>query len=83
MGTRNYYNDSSKYSRNVTDIFKRLALFSKHEHIFKSGRSRILSGPVPNPRGARGSHPNSFDFMQFSGKFGKIVCWRSVLGMLC
>ena len=20
--------------------------------------------------------PNSFDFMQFSGKFGKIVCWR-------
>ena len=19
--------------------------------------------------------PNSFDFMQFSGKFGKIICW--------
>ena len=28
-------------------------------------------------RGARGARgPNSFDFMQFSGKFGKIVCWR-------
>ena len=25
-------------------------------------------------RGARG--PNSFNFMQFLGKFGKIVCWR-------
>ena len=25
----------------------------------------------PLPRG-----PNSFNFMQFSGKFGKIVCWR-------
>ena len=21
-------------------------------------------------------HPNSFDFMQFSGNFGKFVCWR-------
>ena len=21
-------------------------------------------------------HPNSFNFMQFLGKFGKIVCWR-------
>ena len=32
-------------------------------------------------RGARGMHappggPNSFNFMQFLGKFGKIVCWR-------
>ena len=27
-------------------------------------------------RGAPPGHPNSFDFMQFSGKFGKIVCWR-------
>ena len=30
-------------------------------------------------KGAQGCAPrrsNSFDFMQFSGKFGKIVCWR-------
>ena len=29
-------------------------------------------------QGARAppGHPNSFDFMQFSGNFGKIVCWR-------
>ena len=27
-------------------------------------------------RGAPPGHPNSFDFMQFSGNFGKIVCWR-------
>ena len=32
-------------------------------------------------RGARGTRappggPNSFNFMQFLGKFGKIVCWR-------
>ena len=24
--------------------------------------------------------PNSFNFMQFLGKFGKIVCWRPPLG---
>ena len=30
--------------------------------------SKILDAP---PRG-----PNSFNFMQFLGKFGKIVCWR-------
>ena len=35
---------------------------------------------VVNLRGAQGMctpwGPNSFDFMQFLGKFGKIVCWR-------
>ena len=25
--------------------------------------------------GAPPGHPNSFNFMQFSGNFGKIVCW--------
>ena len=34
--------------------------------------SKILD--VPPPRG-----PNSFNFMQFLGKFGKIVCWRPPL----
>ena len=33
--------------------------------------------PSPPPPG----HPNSFDFMQFSGKFGKIVCWCSPWGV--
>ena len=33
-------------------------------------RSKILDAP-PSPRG-----PNSFNFMQFLGKFGKIVCWH-------
>ena len=28
--------------------------------------------PAPPPP----EHTNSFDFMQFSGKFGKIICWR-------
>ena len=28
----------------------------------------------------RPPHPNSFNFMQFWGKFGKIVCWRPHLG---
>ena len=32
--------------------------------------SKILDAPPP-PWG-----PNSFNFMQFLGKFGKIVCWR-------
>ena len=27
-------------------------------------------------RGSPPGRPNSFDFMQFSGKFSKIVCWR-------
>ena len=33
--------------------------------------SKILDAPPPPPGG-----PNSFNFMQFLGKFGKIVCWR-------
>ena len=33
----------------------------------KGGRE----GRAPPPGG-----PNSFNFMQFLGKFGKIVCWR-------
>ena len=36
--------------------------------------------PVADLRGARGTCPpggqNSFNFMQFWGQFGKIVCWR-------
>ena len=36
--------------------------------------------PVADLRGAQGTHPpggpNSFNFMQFLGNFGKIVCWR-------
>ena len=46
------------------------------DHInIHSGGYRGAQGatPPPPPPG----RPNSFDFMQFSGKFGKIVCWRS------
>ena len=37
--------------------------------------------PVADLRGREGRAPpswgpNSFNFMQFSGKYGKIVCWR-------
>ena len=35
-------------------------------------------GHTPPPPPGR---PNSFDFMQFSGKFGKIVCWRPPWGV--
>ena len=38
------------------------------------GGSRGRGGraiPLPHPRGL-----NSFNFMQFFGKFGKIVCWH-------
>ena len=43
--------------------------------------SKITKYPVADLRGARGTRappggPNSFNFMQFLGKFGKIVCWR-------
>ena len=36
---------------------------------------------VADLRGAQGicappGGPNSFNFMQFMGKFGKIICWR-------
>ena len=42
--------------------------------------------PVADLRGTQGTRPlpsggpNSFDFMQFLGNFGKIVCWRPLLG---
>ena len=32
--------------------------------------------PPPPPGG-----PNFFNFMQFLGKYGKIVCWRPPLGV--
>ena len=34
--------------------------------------------PPPPPPG-----PNSFNFMQFLGKFGKFVCWRPPRGSWC
>ena len=37
--------------------------------------SKILDAPPP-PGG-----PNSFNFMQFLGKYGKIVCWRPPWGV--
>ena len=42
--------------------------------------------PVADLGGAQGTRPppgdqNSFDFMQFLGKFGKIVCWRPPWGV--
>ena len=44
--------------------------------------SNILSGVSQG--GARDASPpggpNSFNFMQFLGNFGKIVCWRPLLG---
>ena len=41
----------------------------------------IKTNAVADLRGAQGTRappggPNSFNFMQFLGKFGKIVCWR-------
>ena len=31
-------------------------------------------------RARRGGGANSFNFMHFLGKFGKIICWRPHLG---
>ena len=41
---------------------------TRSNYLFSGGSK---GGHVPPPRG-----PNSFNFMQFLGKFGKIVCWR-------
>ena len=42
-------------------------------------RENISKNPVADLRGCEGlaphPRPNSFNFMQFLGKFGKIVCW--------
>ena len=42
---------------------------------------------VADLRGVRGMRapwgPNSFNFVQFLGKFGKIVCWRAPPGSWC
>ena len=45
---------------------------SKKQHEIESILGR--RGPMPAPPLPR--HPNSFDFMQCSEKFGTIVCWR-------
>ena len=44
--------------------------------VYGSGGSKGGTREVPNPRG-----PNSFNFMQFLRKFGKIVCWRPPRGV--
>ena len=41
-----------------------------YNHIYGSGRSKGDTRDACPPGG-----PNSFNFMQFSGKYGKIVCW--------
>ena len=38
--------------------------------------SVLLSNPVADPRGAPPTAKNFLNFMQFFGKFGKIICWR-------
>ena len=44
-------------------------------YIYRNNKTMCFSG---GSEGARGTPlgPNSFNFMQFLGKFGKIVCWR-------
>ena len=39
-------------------------------------RNDTAGTPPPPPE-----RPNSFDFMQFLGKFGKIICWRPPWGV--
>ena len=46
-------------------------LFRMLSYIYVGSGGFRGAGAPPPP-----GHPNSVDFMQFSGKFGKIVCWR-------
>ena len=50
-------------------------IFLKETHEIKKN---IVPIAVADLRGARETPPgpNSFNFMQFLGKFGKFVCWR-------
>ena len=52
---------------------------------FANEKPSSFSGGFRGGAGARpppSKRPNSFNFMQFSGKFGKIVCWRPPPGQL-
>ena len=50
------------------------------EYYFKS--LLVFSGGSKGARGTRAlGGPNSFNFMQFLGKFGKIICWRPSWGV--
>ena len=55
----------------------------KRDVILKVCLVSRISGGFRGGAGARAppGHPNSFNFMQFSGKFGKIVCWRPPWGV--
>ena len=52
-------------------------VLSNQEH-----RLRLVHTSAITSGGSKGGHegcprgPNSFNFMQFLGKFGKIICWR-------
>ena len=56
---------------------KRMTVLSKFKktspHSVRSGGSK---GDTKDARPPLPGGPNSFNFMQFLGKFGKIVCWR-------
>ena len=44
---------------------------------------RSTGGSKGGHEGSPPGSPNSFNFMQFWGKFGKIVCWRPPWGNWC
>ena len=66
--------------RNQKEILK---IIPKNGIVANKGKVYVeLQHAVADLRGARGTRtpppegPSSFNFMQFLGKFGKIVCWR-------
>ena len=57
-----------------------------HTCVTRKHSNRMRTTPRADLRGARGmppspGGPNSFNFMQFLGNFGKIVCWRPPWGV--
>ena len=64
-------------SERILSSKERFLIFSclSWSNISIGGSKGGREGRAPPPGG-----PNSFNFMQFLGKFGKIVCWRPPLG---
>ena len=59
---------------NIIPFVYQFENFKPNEHLFF-----VISGGSKGARGTRAPSPggpNSFNFMQFLGKFGKIVSWR-------
>ena len=68
-------------------LYSEVQYIISNDHIGPTVQQTLTCENSGGSKGGRRGHapppggPNSFDFMQFLGNFGKIVCWRPPWGV--